>query len=318
MKRQVISGLLALTTLTGCGGSSNSKEETSQPTELVYTDPQEIQDRFIVNEGTGNVYVGGALTEDPNSVIASSLRNNEFKDSFTLRTLDDITNIYVTHNLLLRDNSFTVNSLRDMETISNLYDRPSKVWIDEGHYEADKELIILWNPVQIEGEGKNNTSIATELLGVQYMGVKDLTSYGQTINFYGEVEAAGLIFNGGGELYDSIVTDLGTTAVNANKEFNMNNVLFHDINNPIHIGAFHFQGDQVSSREINSNTKIAYTTFENLDIAFYISSKIDASNIEDTDNGNNTFRNINTAIYHSSDNTEDSFAEGNYWAESLE
>jgi hypothetical protein len=317
MKRQVISGLLALTTLTGCGGSSNSKEETSQPTELVYTDSQEIQDRFIINEGTGNVYVEDALTEDPNSVIASSLRNNEFKDSFTLRALDDITNIYVTHNPLLRGNSFTVDSLRDMETISNLYNRPSKVWIDEGHYGGDALPIILLNPVQIEGEGKNNTSIEPFIVGIQYMGVKDLTSIGEYFDYFGEDEAGSFLFYAGGELYDSIFTDLGAMGVSSGHDFTMSNVLFHNIDNPFHDTSFYFQEDDNSTRAL-SDIDISYTTFENLPIAMYVTKKANIGNVAVADKGNNTFRDVGTAIYYSSDNTEDSFAEGNYWAESLE
>ena len=97
MKRELISGLLAITTLWGCGGgSSNEHTEVppvEQPTEIVYTNPQEIYDRFIVNEGTGSIYVDDALTKDPNTELASSLRNNEFQTTFgnTLRSIENVT-----------------------------------------------------------------------------------------------------------------------------------------------------------------------------------------------------------------------------------
>lgn len=321
MKRQVISGLLALTTLTGCGGSSNSKEETSQPTELVYTDPQEIQDRFIVNEGTGFVYVDNALEKDPNTELASSLRNNNFEITFsdTARSLEGITNIYVTDfPSLTRDNSFTVNSLRAMSDTSNLYTNPTRVWIDEGHYVGDGFPIILFNPTQIEGVSKNTTSIGGAILAVDYLGVKDLTIYGETVDFFGDEESAGIVFNSKGELYDLNITELGVIGVDADSQFTMSNVFFYDINNPQFPAAFHFQGSNNNTREINSDTKISYTTFQNLPIAFNIRRSIDASNIDNIDGGNNTFRDVGIVIYHSSDNTEDSFAEGNYWAESLE
>lgn len=95
----------------------------------------------------------------------------------------------------------------------------------------------------------------------------------------------------------------------------MSNVFFYDINNPQFPEAFHFQGSNASLRNINSNTRISYTTFQNLPVAFKIKRGINASNFNDIDNGNNTYRDVGIVIHHTADNIEDSFAEGNYWAE---
>ncbi len=357
MKRKIISSLLAITTLWGCGdgrSSSSTYEDTNppteppiveppiveppveppieppeppppiEPTELVYTDPEAIYDRFIINEGTGQIYVHGALEQDPNGNVSSSFRNTKFRGRLenNLRATEVITNIYVSHNTsLARSNSITVPTLRAMEEISNMYSSPTRVWIDEGHYVGDGLPIILFNPIQIEGVSKNATSIGGAILALDYLGVKDLTTYGETIDFFGEEEKVGILFNAGGEFYDSIATELSVCGVNADREFTMNNVLFYNIDNPTHDGAFHFQADVTGgslARDVNTNTRISYTTFQNLPIAFYINRRIDASNLNDINGGNNTFRDVDTAIYHSIDNTEDSFAEGNYWAESFD
>ena len=98
---------------------------------------------------------------------------------------ENVTNIYVSlTGDLTAPNSFNVSTLRAMEEINSMYDRPSKVWIDNGHYNGDGFPIILFNPTQIEGLGRNNTSISGAILGVDYLGVKDLTTYGETVDFF--------------------------------------------------------------------------------------------------------------------------------------
>ena len=323
MKRKIISTLLAITTIYGCGDSGSSSnlevETLPEPIEIVYTDPQEIKDKFIVNEGTGEVYVGGALTQDPNTEIASALRNNEFQTSFTtLRALEDITNIYVTHANITKENYIVVNSIRAMGDIINLYDRPASVFIDNGYYEGDASLVLLHNPTQIEGNGKNNTTLATLIMGLEYLGVKDLTSVGEIVDAFGSVWAGSFAFYNSGEFYDSELTGVSAIGVNTLTPFTMSNVQFRDINNPIFNVGFYFnENEDVSNIVDNPIVKISYTTFQDLPIAIEIHSRTDIGDVENANGGYNTFRDVGTGIYYRLGSTEDSFAEGNYWAESF-
>src|SRR3989344_3111356 len=76
--------------------SSSCPLPKPQPSERVYTNEQEILDRFVKNYGTGNVDVSGALSYNPLETLSGQLaRTLEANSMQSLKATSEVYHIYV-------------------------------------------------------------------------------------------------------------------------------------------------------------------------------------------------------------------------------
>ena len=319
-----------------------------KPSERVYTNEQEILDRFVKNYGTGNVDVSGALSYNPLETLSGQLaRTLEANSMQSLKATSEVYHIYVgkwndTHGFPyfgMPENAINLEpAFKGAVNSGNLNgeqngNQTAKYWLSNGFYGDNTANGYRFKvPTEIEGQGIETQMYAC-LIGEQRLDIKNIREVGSGIYLINPdtgkleyIEGGGIIFLQDGSLSDSEIKSWGTIALNPNYSVIFTGNNFHDTDNPSFVPAIFFYDATPMIPGLNPNpnplpsgvqsVSMKSNTFENLETAIYVTTGFQTGDV--FAGGGNSFINVGAAIECEDGNTVDVDATGNYWAETTQ
>ena len=324
MKRKITSALtslaIALGSFTGC---PNNDEDKARMRERVYTNPKRIKEKFVINKGTGEVYVNKALRRNPMTPLSSNIfnifaRSSKSLDIYALDSTAKIDTIYSmnleqgANNEYLDD--WTVGTIERVVEIANLYGESFTVNIGEGDFFYTEDALRVHQPMEIYGSGAT-TNLDISMVGHDYLYIDSITSRGADTLPY---DPAGFVFLKGGGLANSSITENCLIGINIGYNLDFVNNKVNTIQSQWTDSTINFFNVNLGDTPLTPKVNFSYNSFTSLPKIFLLADNVAQATV---DNNliiqNNAFIDNANVVYAPIGNTKDINMTLNYWAETI-